>query len=78
MKVFKVTFVNNEPVTITDVSEKTILEGSHHCVHTNGKIIYALVKSETELDVLEKVGLMVAEVKALYSMKNTAEPDTIV
>jgi hypothetical protein len=71
MKVYKVIFMNNQPIQCREVDEGIVFEGSHHYVHTNGRLIYAIVKAESEIEVLKKVAEMISEVRGKYSSKTT-------
>jgi hypothetical protein len=48
MKVFKVIFARNEIISCSAVRDSVKLDGSYHYEHKGGKIIYALIKAETE------------------------------
>jgi hypothetical protein len=67
MSIFKVVFANNEPISCKEIPDGLVLDGNHQYVHTNGKLIYAIIKADSESDVMEKVAEMIVEVRENYS-----------
>jgi hypothetical protein len=66
MKIYKVVFANNEPMSCKEITDGVVFDGSYHYVHTHGRLIYAIVKGESELEALNKVAEMVVELSAKY------------
>ncbi len=48
MNVFKVIFARNEIISCSVVHDNVKLDSTYHYEHKAGKIIYALIKAETE------------------------------
>jgi hypothetical protein len=68
MKIYKINFANNQPISWKELTEGVVFEGSYHYVHTDGRLIYAVVKAETEVEVLKRCALIIQEIKEKYSI----------
>lgn len=58
MNVFKLTYVNNEPISCKQISNR-IIEGQYTYEYNKGYLIYAIVKAASEEEAL-KIGQAVA------------------
>ena len=61
MKLFKVIFVNNTVSTCKLLDRKMKLNGEYFFDHTNGKLIYAIIKAETEAEASSKAQLIISD-----------------
>ena len=52
MKFFKITFVNNEPISCKEITTGVMQDGTYHFLHAKGKMIYAIVAAESEGEAL--------------------------
>ena len=62
MNIYRVIFAKNEILSITEVSNNTVLKGSYQYEHKNGKLIYAIVNAETEENASTIAGMIVKEI----------------
>jgi hypothetical protein len=63
MKIYKIVFVNNQPIDCKEITDGIVQDGKYHYVHSNGKLIYAIVKANSEADALRMTNEMAAELK---------------
>jgi hypothetical protein len=62
MNVYKVIFANNEVISCVDISNNMVLGDLYHYEHDKGKLIYAIIKAESEIEAGRIAAQLVKEV----------------
>jgi len=63
MNIYKLTFARNKVFTCKEVSDRYSLNGIYHYEHKNGKLIYAIVKADSEPKALILVDTILKEIQ---------------
>jgi len=53
MNIYKISYANNEVISCKEVTNDAGLDGSYHYVHSDGRMIYAIVKAENEAKAID-------------------------
>lgn len=70
VKIFRLIYANNEVIACTDVSSNVGLNGVYHYEHKGGKLIYAVVKAESEENAITIGNFITREVSELLYDKD--------
>jgi len=62
MNLYKIIFARNEVISCKEENNTEYIDGSYHYEHKNGKLIYALIKAESEDDARSKALVVIKEV----------------
>jgi len=62
MNVYRAIFGKNEIISISEVSETTVLRGLYHYEHKNGRLVYAIINAENEENALTIADIIIKEV----------------
>jgi hypothetical protein len=77
MKIYKVNFANNYPISCKEVTDRVEIKGAYHYEHDNGRLIYAIIKGELGPGLLDTVATIVEEVKDRYAAVAKKHSNTI-
>jgi hypothetical protein len=70
VRIYRLIYANNEVIACTDVSSNVGLNGIYHYEHKGGKLIYAIVKAESEENATTIGNFITQEVSAMLYGKD--------